>query len=408
MPLTGAQLDAIVSARTFDTLIGEREGPQFECKAQPYQISADAGKRELAKDVSALANADGGVIFIGLKTKQGATHYGDEVEDIRPFSQTLVNTTQYLDILRAWVYPEIVGVSVEWIPTTPDPSKGLVVVRVPNQAERAKPFLITKTLDGSKQVETVFGYAVRKNDQNLPFKVEDLQRYVRSGLHYDQQLEERLDAIAILLKAGPEHSRLEAAKEERREQLEQRIGRARQALPKDMRLLIVSAQPLEPSELQTIFLNTDKSVKRALERPPVLRSSGWDLSTLDQAKILRGELIRVTDGGRKVIDLYRDGTMVAAVSADMDFLAWGRERSLKINPIALPEFIHAATNFYGLVLSDFTKRPTQISFRIGLTNMHFNGAKSMLAPHGLNSFAQRSAKQAVRAQPTVRQQMLLG
>ena len=65
MPLGSEQLEAIVAARTFDTLLGEIEGPEFECKAQPYQTSSEAGKRELAKDVSALANANGGIILLG-------------------------------------------------------------------------------------------------------------------------------------------------------------------------------------------------------------------------------------------------------------------------------------------------------------------------------------------------------
>lgn len=75
MTIGDGQLQQIVDSSTFDTLIGEVENAEFECKAQPYAIETDSGKRELAKDASAFANASGGFIFIGIKTKPSATHF---------------------------------------------------------------------------------------------------------------------------------------------------------------------------------------------------------------------------------------------------------------------------------------------------------------------------------------------
>ena len=102
-------LAKIVETRTFDTLIGEIENDWFDCKKEPYQIQNESAKRELAKDVSSFANVGGGYIFIGVRTNHSAQHFGDEVEDSHPFPQNLVNTTQYRDILRTWIYPEIEG-----------------------------------------------------------------------------------------------------------------------------------------------------------------------------------------------------------------------------------------------------------------------------------------------------------
>lgn len=128
------------------------------------------------------------------------------------------------------------------------------------------------------------------------------------------------------------------------------------------------------------------SIRYALEHPPSLRRNGWDMGTYDQAKIQRGEFIRVANGDRIAIDLYRDGTFIFATTADSNFLAWGREsESLKINPLALVEVIYSFVDFYRLVLGDFVSPPERITFRIDLQNMHLDGATNYLVPHSLKS-----------------------
>src|SRR3990172_6449819 len=141
MTLGREKLNQIVTNSDFDQLIGEVENVCFDCKSQPYQVQHEAGKRELAKDVSSFANAQGGIILIGIKTKKSATHFGDEIEEIRPSAQGLVNTSQYKDIIKAWIYPEIEGVEVEWMPTKSDATKGVVAVKIPTPKESLKPFL---------------------------------------------------------------------------------------------------------------------------------------------------------------------------------------------------------------------------------------------------------------------------
>lgn len=149
--LTKEKLEEVIKSGNFEALIGSAETGWFECKSQPYQISdGETARRELAKDVSSFANASGGKILIGLKTKPSATHFGDEVEEVRAFSQGLVNTTQNRDLINRWIYPQIEGVDVAWHPSKADSSQGIVVIDIPQQKEGMKPFLIVKTLDGAK------------------------------------------------------------------------------------------------------------------------------------------------------------------------------------------------------------------------------------------------------------------
>ncbi len=383
------KLQEILTTANFDTLIGQIENDWFDCKGQPYQLQNDSGKRELAKDVSSFANTDGGFIFIGVKTTQSDQHYGDEVESLRPFPQALVNTGQYRDVIRAWIYPEIEGIDIQWIEIAAQPGKGLVVITVPKQKDLIKPFLITKTLDGKKQVEMVFGYAQRKGDASQPLTVADLQNSLRSGLHYEEQLKEQLDGIEIILKNSIEHNQSEAEKKGSRERIEKRIESTLEHDDmKNKRIIAISAYPSQPSQLKTIFLTTDGSIRKHLENPPTLRYGGWSIETLDQARIMRGEMIRVTNGDRKVVDLYRDGALVFAGLADHRFLAWHNEHKQKINPAAIIEIIYGFVQFYKLVLEDFKQPPQGFILRVDFKNLHLDGVKSYLVPYQLNSIAQ--------------------
>ncbi len=390
MALTKEQLSEIIKAQAFDQLMGEVENLWFDCKGQPYQVQQEVGKRELVKDVSSFANKQGGFILIGIKTKRSTIHFGDEVEEIRPFTQGLVDTSQYEDIIRGWIYPEVEGVGVEWMPTKTDLTKGVVIIKIPEQKESLKPFLVVKTLDGNKQVEVVFGYMERKGDKSQHLTVIDLQRILRSGFNYENQLKEKLDGIEILLRHITEQNHADSEKNPNIAIIESRIEKT--LTYDDMsnkRSIILSAYPNQPGELKTIFFTTDKSIRRHLEHPPILRYSGWSLETLDQARIIRGEMIRVTNGNRKVIDLYRDGALVFAGLADHNFLAWGKSLDyqnmrIKINTLAIVEVIYSFVNFYKLVLNDFKEQPEKISFRVDFRNMHLAGVKSYLVPYELN------------------------
>jgi hypothetical protein len=389
MTLTRERLDQIVATGTFDELIGTSESGWVEYKGQPYQIENDAAKRELAKDVSSFANASGGRILIGVRTKVSPTHFGDEVEDIRPSPQGLVNTTQYRDILGSWIYPEVEGLDVRWVATKTDATRGIVVVTVPEQKVLSKPFLIVRTLDGQKHIETVFGYAERKGTSNRPLSVTDLQSALRSGLNFDNQIKDRLDAIEATLKSGvPEHIVAPVAGISK-EDLDRRIAESAAHGGLEVhRHIVMAVTPEPPSQLKTLFSNSQGSLKRRLEDPPSLRYAGWDLTHDGHAKIVRGEYVRVTSGNAKVVDLYRDGVMVLVALADQALLAWGRERDQRINPVALIELTYSFVSFYSFVLDEITAAPLRLSFRVELRNMHLGGEKSSIAPHGLRTTSQ--------------------
>jgi len=199
------KLENIITISDFEQLIGEVENDWFECKSQPYQLEKDKDKRELAKDVTSLANIQGGYILIGIKTKMSTIHFGDEIEEIRPFKQELVNSTQYYDVIKHWTYPEVKDIDIQWSAKKSNKQKGCLVIKIPQQKESLKPFLITKTLDDKKIVETIFGYSERKRETSPPLSVVDLQKALRLGFHYENQLKERFDSLEVQLKQLTNH-----------------------------------------------------------------------------------------------------------------------------------------------------------------------------------------------------------
>ncbi|MBA3715060.1 MAG: ATP-binding protein [Pyrinomonadaceae bacterium] len=383
------KFEEIIERGDFRSFIGEIECEWFDCKRQPYQLDSEKDKRELAKDVSSFANTLGGYILIGVETTKSQDHFRDEVTNLKPFNQNLVDAEQYYKLLQQWVYPEVEGVGISWIASSDDDSKGIVVIKIPEQKDAVKPFLIKNFIDdGGKKVEIIFGYAERRRDNSQPFSVIDLQKALRSGLSYDNQLSGRLDGLEALLQQVISGSASTEAGSITAETVTARIGDAlRHANLEDKESLSLAAYPKQPGELQTIFISTEESIRRRLERPPDLRYGGWTLETHERAEIVRGEMIRAANPGYKILDLYRDGTFIFAGFTGSTFLGWGSDAG-KINPVALVEIVYNFARFYGFVLQDFKETPARFSVKIGLRNMHRDGTRSHLAPGASGSLAQ--------------------
>ncbi|HEY9405561.1 MAG TPA: ATP-binding protein [Pyrinomonadaceae bacterium] len=383
MTFSTSKLEEIIASASFDTLLGEIENEWFECKAQPYALDGDSGKRELAKDVSSFANSLGGHILIGVKTKTSPTHYGDEVEKIRPFDQSLVNTDQYQKIIRDWVYPDIEGIGVRWVATKDDVNKGIVAITIPPQKDSSKPFLVKKVLDGKKQVEVMFGYAERRRDTSQPLSVVDIQKALRLGFNYESNLNVRFESLEALVRLVTENAPDRSSHEVIAELIAKRIETVlEEGELNGKRAMVLTAYPSRPNEIEGIFTSSASKSRGYIENPPMLRRDGFNLRTHEAVRIIRGELIRARSGGYKIIDLYRDGTLIFAVEGGGNFLTWATPRGeQRINPVTLVEIIYNFVNLYGLLLEDFREKPDRMFFRVDLRNLHSDGVKSYLPPY---------------------------
>jgi hypothetical protein len=387
MAFSLADLNDLIATRNFSELVGKVENEWFDAKDQPYDVDENDGKREIAKDVAAFANKSGGLIIIGLRTNKSTQHFGDEVVKVRPIEQNRIDSGRYRDILAAWIFPPVVGIQFEWLATRDDVSRGLFVIRIPPQAEELLPFLVVRTVESGKVVETFFGYAERRGEVNAPLGIVDLQRALRTGLNFERHLDQRLSAIEANLSNAP--SRSNNSDQERQEKLKTRMSSAVAASDfAEDRALVLAARPSTDNDLQTIFSARDDSIRRKVERPPIFRDHGWDLVTGGYAQIIRGEMIRIS-GFRKIIDLYRDGTLVFACAANEDFLSWtSKVEQMQIHSMALIEICYNFAVLYKLVLADLQRPLAKVEFAAGLRRFHLGGVKTKLAAFGYGSFSQ--------------------
>jgi len=99
------QVRAILESGDFSPLIGRFEDQHIECKGQPYRLESEEQKLELAKDVSALANADGGLILIGVAATRDPAHGQDQITAVRPFELARFDQDRYQKVIGDWLWP---------------------------------------------------------------------------------------------------------------------------------------------------------------------------------------------------------------------------------------------------------------------------------------------------------------
>lgn len=388
--LGAEELKIILDTGDFEALIGRIENEFFDCKRGIYSLNDDAGKRELAKDISSFANLNGGYLLIGPQTEKSEKYLGDEIKSISYLPEAQINRQQYIDVVREWIYPDIHGLNISWHQSKIDAKKGIFVIHIPHQAETDTPFLITKVLDGKKRVEIVFGYVERKQDSNFARDITSIHSLLRDGINYNRNIDGRLSDIESSL-GEIQKKELSVKKREVHKDAQERVRRAlgdnkMNQLP-NFNLI---AYPEEPAALKTIFINSQSSIKHKLEYPPALRPPGWNLETSDRAQIREGKLIRVEIESRKIIDLYESGEIVFCVVATDDFLCWGTTKDIyRFNTLALIESISNFVIFYGEVLKDFTQTIENIYFSFAFNNLWVDNNKYYLVPYTVGTIGYR-------------------
>src|SRR6266478_6372129 len=136
-----AEVVAILQSGDFTRLFVGLEDDHLECKSAPYNLDQECEKMELAKDVSALANTDGGIILLGVQTEQEPVHQGDIIRRVGCFSQDRIDFGQYRNVISDWVLPSIPGLRFEWHASATNQNEGIVSILVPAEASRERPYV---------------------------------------------------------------------------------------------------------------------------------------------------------------------------------------------------------------------------------------------------------------------------
>jgi hypothetical protein len=151
----------IIASGALGELVGLEEAVDFEAKSELYDLDTPGGRYELAKDVSAFANASGGCLVI--------------------------------------VYPVPSDLQIEFVPHEGGPG-GLLVIVVPSQHPDSGPFLICRVVEeGVDLKQIVAGFVQRQGDRNVPLSPEALQWRFRKGSDTISvrlgRIEDKLDAM---------------------------------------------------------------------------------------------------------------------------------------------------------------------------------------------------------------------
>ncbi len=196
-----ASIKAILDCRRFDQLIGQEEDTWLEAKGRnPYDFTTSAGRYELAKDVSSFANADGGILIVGLVTTPMPEAKTERVTAHELCSQAEFDATQYQGLIDEYVHPSIKGLNVYWLPVSQEATQGLGVIEVPAQSPNHKYFLTAKVVESGTQLkQIVFGVSKRNESSSDPLSISELHKNMQSGKNPVPQtlarVEEKLDRL---------------------------------------------------------------------------------------------------------------------------------------------------------------------------------------------------------------------
>jgi hypothetical protein len=369
-----AEVEAVLSSGRFDDLLGGVEDSRLECKAAPYQLEQERQKMELAKDVSALANADGGILLIGVQTERNPVHFGDEIRRVGAFPQNLVDITQYLKVVGEWIYPQIRGITAKWHPSANNDGTGIVSIEVPQDAGQERPYLVGKLVEDTtgKVMGSHFGFFERVQADAKPMSFQELRERLKDGFRFstiDERMRGVEEGLAKLVGTAIQKARLIPD-----ETVVHRITQARQIIGLNERpTLYLAAWPSETTEFPTLFESRTTPLVLLLDNPPRLRNHGFDLSTGQLSEIVQGLLRRSTSPRDKLLELWRDGVLIFVAPGDEWFLSWGMESTastgLTINTHALTEVTYLFSAFTLKIFEYSVPKPAKLNFYLGLTTM---------------------------------------
>jgi predicted HTH transcriptional regulator len=168
----------------------------------PLRPGHDEAELEIAKDVSALANALGGIIVLGFDTTRDPLTSGEHISDVRPFPISMVDPDRYRKIVHEYVYPPLAIVVRVFMG---EDGKGVAAILV--EGALNKPYIVSKMIDDAGQnIGAHFGYFERKQDVVPAVSAPRIQQQLAAGQQWTS-IEQRLQAIEANIgswgKSGP-------------------------------------------------------------------------------------------------------------------------------------------------------------------------------------------------------------
>lgn len=163
-------------------LIGYAENDFFDAKESFYNLANPKDKHELCKDISALANNEGGYLIIGCKTEKAETELADYIKEADGINNFPSMEGLY-SILSEYVYPNSIGTYVDFEQIIVDTEKKFLLISVSGNSEE-RPYLVRRDAHDREFV----AYYVRTHDRGVRHHIEHLHELVHQGIYFEKYL----------------------------------------------------------------------------------------------------------------------------------------------------------------------------------------------------------------------------
>jgi hypothetical protein len=382
------------------------ETEHLEFKSEPYQLDKNSQKLELAKDVSGLANAGGGLILLGFKTTKDANILGEMVMELRPIPFSCFSHDQYSGVINDWIYPAP-HFALTWLPSSSD--HGFAVIDVSAGDPDTVPHLTTSAvIQGEKKSEIIFGYCERRRASVQSASVQQMHALIRSGKNtrelFSQYalIQDTLKQMADLQVASSEAKNAAAQSAEQhgafKRDKQQALAAANlESVPN----LLLATFPSETVNMRGLFNPSESDLISVLSNRPTLKGNGWDLRMDRPLENIHGRLRRSLIQGYKLFQLSREGVLLFLALGNDDFLAWnvGQKTGLPlyIQPFVLAHVIYVFALVAKSVFQFAAPPPRKLVHVVELRNMEIEGKPARLHPdHGKqNAFLQEFSYRAM-------------
>jgi hypothetical protein len=392
--MTIEQIGRILSTRRFSDLLGHPEDATLEVKEAPYDLSTAAGRYELAKDVSGLANVGGGYLLIGIATRREAERQRDLLDRLTLIPAARFNDAQYRGIITDYIHPEIQNLAVSWSHGE-GVGDGLGIIFVPPQPDERKPFITAKVVeDGDHLKHIVVGFVERVAAGNEPLSPKRIQELLRKGRDGTSQrltrIEERLDQLTRtqLIPAVPAVNQVEqptVVSPFDAELLDARIHSMLENF--ELPVYVIAAIVPRGNRIREFNSTRPNAPRDLLRDAGELRDAGFDLGIGAAAEPGPDGSLQAVQGERKCLRLFRDGTLIFRALADDSFLGWARnaaafQASPRLNPVPVAEVHASFASFYAEMLARVDPGPCEVMFKLVLRNHVLeNGRRLYLTEH---------------------------
>ncbi|WP_030277667.1 helix-turn-helix domain-containing protein [Streptomyces sp. NRRL B-24484] len=304
-----------------DRLLGTAENAWLDFKTTPYALHTEKGKFELAKDVAAFANAQGGIIVCGVQTVPLEAEAKDVATKLTHFPRTLVKLQAYRDVVGDLVHPPV-ALSFNWYSAPGSEETGYLVIEVEALPEQARYALVRKMISDNDRMTEGWCVPVRHDDQTIFVNAHQIYYLINTTL----QARSGPPAVAVTA-PGVDPA-------EGRRELAEVLG------ADDAPVLFWQSTPSSPLSDFLEQLHRPDGIRHRLMNQDSLRGEvGFNfVSSYAPPKPHEGGLL-IADS-RRALYVRADGSVVAAAKATEDMLCWAMDRMAgaeQLNVIALSE-----------------------------------------------------------------------